>query len=162
MAERVVDTLIDNHPFTARPCSTAEVPLPGGERVTLATALKGVDEVQAERLARLYGTEAPELVAAVSENGLVAAEVGQAVLHEGAQRLEDYWVRRSSRAWFDEGAGLARLPQAASAMAALLGWDEARQTAEIQNCRDIDRDSRAGFTTGTSYSGDADDVRAAS
>lgn len=161
MAERVVDTLIDNHAFTARPCSTAEVPLPGGEGVTLATTLKGVDEVQAERLARLYGTEAPELAAAASEKGLVAAEVGQAVLHEGAQRLEDYWVRRSSRAWFDEGAGLASLPQAASAMAALLGWDEARQTAEIQNCRDIDCDSRAGFTTGTSYSGDADDVRAA-
>ena len=57
--------------------------------------------------------------------------------------------------------GVFELPQAASAMAALLGWDEARQTAEIQNCRDIDRDSRAGFTTGTSYSGDADDVRAA-
>ena len=42
----------------AKPCSTGEVPLPGGESIMPAATLEGLDMTQAERLARLYGTEA--------------------------------------------------------------------------------------------------------
>jgi glycerol-3-phosphate dehydrogenase len=161
MAERIVDTLIENHAFTAKPCSTGEVPLPGGESVMPAATLEGLDMTQAERLARLYGTEAPELARLAVEKSLVAAEARHAVLCEGAQRLEDYWARRSSRAWFDEAAGLSILPEAADAMAALLGWDDARINAEVKNCEDIDRASRAGFMAGSSECGDAGNARAA-
>ena len=161
MAERIVDTLIENHAFTAKPCSTGEVPLPGGESVTPAATLEGLDMTQAERLARLYGTEAPELARLSLENSLVAAEARHAVLCEGAQRLEDYWARRSSRAWFDEAAGLSKLSEAAAAMAALLGWDDARKNAEVKNCEEIDRASRAGFMAGSSECGDAGNARAA-
>jgi len=161
MAERIVDTLIENHAFTAKPCSTGEVPLPGGDSVTPAATLEGLDMTQAERLARLYGTEAPELARLSLENSLVAAEARHAVLCEGAQRLEDYWARRSSRAWFDEAAGLSILPEAAEVMAALLGWDDARKNAEVKNCEEIDRASRAGFMAGSSECGDAGDDRAA-
>jgi len=161
MAERIVDTLIENHAFTAKPCSTGEVPLPGGESITPAATLEGLEMTQAERLARLYGTEAPELARLSLEKSLVAAEARHAVLCEGAQRLEDYWARRSSRAWFDEAAGLSTLPEAAEAMAALLGWDDARKNAEVKNCEDIDRASRAGFMAGSSACGDAGNARAA-
>ncbi len=161
MAERVVDTLIENHAFTAKPCSTGEVPLPGGESITPAATLEGLDMTQAERLARLYGNEAPELARIALEKSLVATEARHAVLYEGAQRLEDYWARRSSRAWFDAAAGLPILPEAAEAMAALLGWDDARKNAEVKNCEDIDRASRAGFMAGSSACGDAGNARAA-
>ena len=161
MAERIVDTVIDNHGFTAKPCETAEVRLPGGDAVMLASDLTGIGDNHAERLARLYGAEAPNLLRNAGGDELVRAEVQQAVQKEGALRLEDYWARRSSRAWFDEGAGLPVLKQAATAMAEMLGWDDSRKAMEIENCRDIDRTSRAGFLSGTTDQGVADDCRAA-
>ena len=161
MAERIVDTVIDNHGFTAKSCATAEVHLPGGDAVMLASDLTGIGDIHAERLARLYGAEAPNLLGNAGGDELVRAEVQQAVQKEGALRLEDYWARRSSRAWFDEGAGLPVLKQAATAMAEMLGWDDSRKAMEIENCRDIDRTSRAGFLSGTTDQGVADDCRAA-
>ena len=162
MAERVVDTVIENHDFTAKPCATAQVPLPGGETAVSADRLSGVEGAPAERLARLYGAEASEVVSSAGEGGLLAAEVRQAVLREGALRLEDYWARRSSRAWFDHDAGLPVLTQAADVMANLLGWDDSRKATEINNCREIDRASRSGFQSATTSLGEADDYRAAS
>jgi len=161
MAERVVDTVIENHGFTAKPCVTADVPLPGGGVKVPPSDLTGVGDVQAERLARLYGAEAPSLLGNTGCDELVKAEVQQAVQKEGALRLEDYWARRSSRAWFDEGAGVPILNQAATAMTELLGWDDTRKAMEIENCRDIDRASRAGFSPDGTGQGVADDCRAA-
>ena len=105
--------------------------------------------------------EASDVVRVAAGTDLVTAEAQQAVLKEGALRLEDYWARRSSRAWFDSGAGLPILERAAQEMADLLGWDEARKTAEIDNCRQIDRESRAGYAMGVDYGGRAFDVSAA-
>ncbi len=162
MAERIVDTVIENHGFTAKPCATADVPLPGGGVEVPPSDLTGVGDVQAERLTRLYGAEAPSLLGNTGCDELVKAEVQQAVQKEGALRLEDYWARRSSRAWFDEGAGVPILNQAATAMTELLGWDDTRKAMEIENCCDIDRASRAGFSTDGTGQGVADDCRAAS
>ena len=162
MAERIVDTVIENHGFTAKPCTTAEVPLPGGSAELLASDLPGVGDAQAERLARLYGAEAPSLLGGAGGDELVKAEVQHAVQKEGALRLEDYWARRSSRAWFDEGAGLPVLHDAAAAMAELLGWDDTRKAIEVENCRYIDRASRAGFSSDVTGQGVADDCRATS
>jgi glycerol-3-phosphate dehydrogenase len=161
MAERIVDTVIENHSFTVKACTTADVPLPGGGAEVLASDLAGVGDVQAERLARLYGTEGADLIGDTGERTLLKAEVCQAVQREGALRLEDYWARRSSRAWFDEGAGLPVLHEAATAMAELLGWDDNRKAIEIENCHDIDRASRAGFSSDLAGQGVADDCRAA-
>jgi glycerol-3-phosphate dehydrogenase len=105
--------------------------------------------------------EAPNLLGNAGGDELVTAEVQQAVQKEGALRLEDYWARRSSRAWFDEGAGLPVLKQAATAMAELLSWDDTRKAMEIENCCDIDRASRAGFSSDVSEQGVANDCRAA-
>ena len=99
-----------------------------------------------ERVQRLYGSEAQQVASATSTvTDLVLAEVSQAVLAEGALRLEDYWARRSSRAWFDEEAGLPILAQSAHAMGALLNWDATREASEIENCLAIDTASRAGY-----------------
>ena len=161
MAERIVDTVIENHGFAAKSCATADVPLPGGDAVMLFSDLTGIGDIHAERLARLYGVEAPNLLGNAGGDELVTAEAQQAVQKEGALRLEDYWARRSSRAWFDEGAGLPVLKQAATAMAELLSWDDTRKAMEIENCRDIDRASRAGFASDVSEQGVANDCRAA-
>lgn len=140
MAERVVDQVLAEDGFTAQPCTTMEEALPGGEAE--ASGLMGLDPIVRERLARLYGTEATALAA---DGGDIAAEARRAVLVEGAQRLEDYWVRRSSRAWFDVASGLEALTPAAAQMAALLDWDAARTASEIENCRSIDLASKSGL-----------------
>ena len=145
MAERIVDTVIERLGKPARPVSTGEVFLPGGdyEPATLAAspALKGLGDT-APRLIDLYGSEAD---AVASDGGDVAAEARRAVLVEGAQRLEDYWARRSVRAWFSPDAGLSALAPAAAAMASLLGWDAARTQSEIANCQAIHDHSRAAL-----------------
>ena len=66
MAERIVDKVIENYGFTAKPCTTADVALPGGEAIALASDWR-VRDVQAERLARLYGAEAQSLKASTSD-----------------------------------------------------------------------------------------------
>jgi glycerol-3-phosphate dehydrogenase len=136
MAERVVDLVVERLGVTALPCTTAKVPLPGGSR---EVQLDGLEPLAAERLTGLYGDEANEIMIA---GGDVAAEAVRAVTHEGAASLEDYWVRRSARAWFDEGAGLAALSPAAEAMGALLGWDDAMKASQIAHCRQINDESR--------------------
>jgi len=75
------------------------------------------------------------------DGGDAAAEARRAVLFEGAARLEDWWVRRSTRAWFSADAGLSALAPAAAAMGALLGWDAARAGAEVDACLSLHRQS---------------------
>jgi glycerol-3-phosphate dehydrogenase len=138
MAERVVDrieTVLGRKPS---PCRTAEEPLVGGDvdvaRTRAALERGGMASGDADRLVSLYGSEA-EAVAA--DGGDVAAEARHAVLTEGALTLEDYWVRRSARAWFGEAGGLAALAPAAAAMAPLLGWSEVDEARQIAACRAI-------------------------
>lgn len=144
MAERVVDQVIETNQFSAQACKTDEEPLPGGEGKTRTTPeLSKLGEEASERLLRLYGTETGEVV---NDGGDIGAEARRAVLVEGALKLEDYWVRRSERAWFDHGSGLESLPVAATEMAALLEWDGVRIRNEIEHCREIDRQSKANIS----------------
>jgi glycerol-3-phosphate dehydrogenase len=146
MAERVVDLAVERLGASVQPCATADTALPGGGQ-SVEDVLKGLsalDPTAAERLAGLYGDEAGEILAA---GGDVAAEAGRAVTHEGAATLEDYWVRRSARAWFDDKGGMAALEPAARAMGALLGWDAAEQAAQIAHCRRINDESRQLLAT---------------
>jgi glycerol-3-phosphate dehydrogenase len=140
MAERVVDQVETRLERAPSPCLTAKAPLPGGDvdvvAARAALIATGVAVADAERLVGLYGSEAGEVGA-----GGEAAEATRAVLHEGALRLEDYWVRRSARAFFTTDGGMGALGAAAQAMAPLLGWSAARTDAEIAHCRQIrDRD----------------------
>ena len=134
MAERVVDLVVERIGATTVPGHTDEVPLVGGECTI----------TERDRLVDLYGSEAADVVA---DGGDIAAEVRQAVLREGAVRLEDYWVRRVPRAYFDPDGGLACLEPAADEMARLLKWPEARRLAEIAACRERHETENALFGT---------------
>jgi len=144
MAEHVVDHAVRRLGKPVGECSTAARPLVGGERVLSdgEIGLLDPEPAAARRLARLYGTEAPAIV---NDGGNVAAEARHAVLCEGALTLEDYWVRRSARAWFDERAGLDSLAPAALVMAELLGWNDAARESQIAACRAIEQESRSAL-----------------
>jgi glycerol-3-phosphate dehydrogenase len=146
MAERIVDlaeAALGRKPSKSR---TAKTPLVGGD-VDVAgaeTALRagGLDDNAAQRLVALYGSEA----ATIAEmGGDPVAEARQAVLHEGALRLEDWWVRRSGRAWFDHKGGMDALAPAAAEMAALLGWSPERTAREVEACRHVHQDTLASL-----------------
>ena len=126
MAERIVDMAEEalGRPVTAS--HTATAPLVGGD-------LDAASEIRrhGERLVGLYGSEAADLATA---GGDAAAGARHAVLHEGALKLEDYWVRRGAHAWFDGDGGRAALGPAAAAMGDLLGWSGERRAAEIAAC----------------------------
>lgn len=144
MAERIVDLVVERLGAPARPVSTAEVPLPGGDfdPAALAGDPRLAGREGAARLIELYGAEAPAVAA---DGGDVAAEARRAVLFEGAARLEDWWVRRSTRAWFSADAGIPALGEAAETMGALLGWDGERAAVEVDACLAIHRNSLAAL-----------------
>jgi len=145
MAEHVVDLAVARLGRRVLPCTTATRPLAGGERTLGASEIARLspDAFAADRLARLYGDEASEIAA---DGGDVAAEARRAVLCEGALTLEDYWVRRSARAWFDEGAGLDSLAPAAQVMSKLLGWSDTERDRQVASCRSIEQQSRRPLT----------------
>ncbi len=139
MAERVVDLCeksLGRKPSAAR---TADEPLPGGDvsgglqSIEDELTQMGLNGIEAERAAQLYGSEAPEVFA--EEEG-PAAEAEFAVTKEGALTLEDYWVRRSARARFDEEGGIGALGPAAARMAGLLGWTDAERARHIEDCKE--------------------------
>ena len=138
MAERIVDLCAKRLGAGNRPCRTVDEHLPGGDGVpddiVKGLEARGLSANDADRLMRLYGSEAGRVVG----EGL-AGEVRQAVLAEGAVRLEDYWVRRSARAHFDLDGGTAVLEEASRLMAALLGWSETAREGELSSCRELHR-----------------------
>jgi glycerol-3-phosphate dehydrogenase len=141
MAQDVVDRVQKALGARPTPSLTAKTPLVSGDvdvkAVGQALRSQGLGEIEAERLVQLYGSEAPEAV------GGPAVEARRAVLQEGATMLEDYWVRRSARAWFDPDAGIGALEPAADAMAELLGWSADERLRQIAACRAIHEVSMA-------------------
>lgn len=136
MAERVVDKIEEGLGRKPSPCTTDSDYLPGGDvdvdRATASLIDHGADPAAARRLVDLYGSEAP---AVALHGGDVAAEARHAVEAEGALTLEDYWVRRGARAWFDPAP--ERLAEAAAAMAPLLGWPPDEAERQIAACQAI-------------------------
>jgi glycerol-3-phosphate dehydrogenase len=150
MAERVVDEvemLLGRKP---RASKTAKRPLVAGdvdvEAAVQSLVGRGYGPTDAQRLVALYGAEVSAVEGFAAEGGSadVAAEATFAVLAEGALTLEDYWIRRSARAWFDSDGGVAALAPAAAAMAAQLGWSADEERRQIAACR-ANLDSRMGF-----------------
>jgi glycerol-3-phosphate dehydrogenase len=139
MAERVVDQIEEGLGRNVSKSRTATDPLPGGDvdPAAMARALvaAGRSAQAAARSVGLYGSEAE----AVGDGG--AAEAAHAVLHEGALTLEDYWVRRSARAWFDLDPAFPALGAAAEAMAPLLDWSAEERRRQIDHCRALRHDA---------------------
>ena len=146
MAERVVDQIEETLGRKVSPCRTDKEPLPGGDvevdAVLAALAALQVPHMAAHRLVGLYGSETEVVMA---DGGDVAAEARHAVEAEGALTLEDYWIRRSARAWFDPGGGTDVLGDAAAAMAPLLGWSPEEAERQIAACQSIYVGNMAAF-----------------
>ena len=143
MAERVVDRLEEGLGRKPSKSRTATDPLPGGDvdPAAAAQALEqtGLSSAEAARRVGLYGSEAEGMAAGA------AAEAIWAVLHEGALTLEDYWVRRAARAWFDLDPAFPALAAAAEAMAPLLGWSDDERRRQVDGCRRLRADALASL-----------------
>ena len=129
------------------PAPAEEPPLPGGDFEGDLEPLEqglvreaGVAPAAAARLARLYGTEAREIVRRGVEPLLpgapvLASEVDWAVRVEAAATVEDAIYRRLRTAWYVPGAREAAVEPVARRMAELLGWDAERRSAEVEAAR---------------------------
>lgn len=147
MAERIVDGLVAELGTGSTRCRTADVTLVGGDLdvEALVSTLEVTIGSGARRLVELWGSDAAVIAADIGpdEHDTVPAEVRHSVRHEGALRLEDYWIRRGARAWFTLDPIGATLDTAADVMAAQLRWSPERRAQEVANCREIHRRSLA-------------------
>jgi glycerol-3-phosphate dehydrogenase len=137
MAEQVVDRFEKMAGRKLSSSLTDEEPLPGGDlsfsmeelRSRLESMAFSKDD--AWRAAQLYGQEALEVFQTATGP---AVEAEHAVRCEGALTLEDYWVRRSARARFDDDGGMGALEPAAVRMAGLLGWSDEERRRQVEVC----------------------------
>lgn len=152
MAADVVDAAAKMLHRPVRRAPTARVPLPGGairsldEEIDAAREAVG-DRAIADHLVHAYGAEWREVweiagrdraLAAPLEPGLpyIAAELHWGVRREMALDLADLLIRRLHIAFETRDHGLAIAPDAARAVAPLLGWTERRIDTEIASYRE--------------------------
>lgn len=145
-------------------CSTARVPLPGGDLqwsaaehwnaaprfVASARELAtraGVPESTARHWLATHGSRAPGVAALAAADPALAtplcphqphagAEVVYAVREEMALRLEDWFLRRS-RVAFGICNGLDALAPVAALFARELAWSAEEAARQVEACRDI-------------------------
>ena len=147
LAEDAVDATYKKLGRKAPPCTTHQVPLPGGRVSDFAkfrddfVPWSGLPTRSAERLANLYGARAvdvlelaggsAELRAPIDEaTGAIGAELLFAVEHEFAKTLIDVYMRRTMIG-LEPGHGLDSVDRAAQILGDRLGWnadDQAEQT----------------------------------
>ena len=114
-------------------------------------AATNIPEVLSERLLKLYGTRASEVLdlagddqdllepltssTATVENGIVGAEILWAFREEMAQTLADALLRRTM-VGYDANVGLDVDEAAAEVAVKHLGWDEERAEREVREYRE--------------------------
>jgi len=146
LSEQTVDLIFKNFRKDAPNCLTASSPLPGassqspdvlGDRLKRAYRLSSRTS---ERLPRVYGTRASEILQLASEGttlleifdeetGAIAAEVVFAFKHELAQTLSDCLLRRTM-VGLNSRCGLDAVEAAAGIARKYMGWSEERATQE--------------------------------
>jgi glycerol-3-phosphate dehydrogenase len=131
----------------ALPEASEGPPLPGGDFAgdleALAIGLSretGVTSACALRLARLYGSEAAEVVRLGAESlapgaPVIAGEVDWAVSREAAATVEDVLYRRTRAALFEADARNSIAEPIARRMATLLGWSDEKRDTELAAAR---------------------------
>jgi glycerol-3-phosphate dehydrogenase len=152
MAERVVDLVCGRLGRTELPCRTGDLQLPSARGAmpavaAVAAALPGLSAVDAERLLRLYGVDALDVVHRAAALGgpaaLVRAQVERAIEAEMALTLGDILERRLRLLLFDAQQGLAVAEEAAALAAQRLGWNRERTTRELADYRRLAANARA-------------------
>jgi glycerol-3-phosphate dehydrogenase len=147
MAQLTLEKAAEACGIALAPPRDEDRPLPGGDfeggLATLAEPLarrSGLSPACAERLAGLYGSESPDVLARgaarlAAKALVVKGEVEFGVRVEGAARLEDVFYRRTRAALYEVADRDALLEPMAARMAQLLGWDDARRDEELAHTR---------------------------
>ena len=143
LAETVTDAAVKKLGIAAKRCVTATTPLPGGRFEHFETMVKGIQKTwpgfsAIRHLSHMHGARLPLVLRGARVADLAPlgpgqdtmAQVNFAVASEMALTLEDVVMRRTSLGQFGPPATLGKV---ADAMAALLGWDEARKAREIES-----------------------------
>ena len=154
MAEDAVNFALGQSLAKARPSVTAQLPLLGAEgfdavenQARRLGVKYGFDADRLHHLVRRYGSELPDLFAAIDEDPslgkpleaapqFLRAEVHRACAVEGALHLEDILVSRVRLNSEARDRGGAAVDEVAEIAAAVLGWDEARLEQEKSNYRE--------------------------
>jgi glycerol-3-phosphate dehydrogenase len=148
MARDVVDAAVGRGMAAARPSETADLPLLGAapraalDQLATGLALEpGLDGATARALVDRHGTEATDVLALGRELDLVRrlgpdvdqleAEVVWAARRELAASLDDVLARRMRLAQVLPDRGESMAPRVAELLGGELGWDAARQAAEV-------------------------------
>ena len=155
LAREMVDEVYKKLGRRAPKSRTDEVPLPGGTTGDFKSfaarfkATSGLTDELAERLLKVYGVRAPEVLdeagddhslrvplspSATVESGLLGAEVLYAFRHEMAQTLSDVLLRRTM---VGLGPRVALDVDEAAAQVAVrhLGWSQERADREVREYR---------------------------
>jgi glycerol-3-phosphate dehydrogenase len=150
IAQKLVDQVMSRLGRPAGVCPTLATPLPGARPLAPqddaggGAAMRSIPASSAEILKARYGTRAPmvariaarrpELVEPLSRNcPAIGAEVVNAVGSEMVHSVGDFLIRRTSLSWRSPAEAEAAAGGVARIMAAELGWDRAREDAEVAN-----------------------------
>ncbi len=148
IAQKLVDLVMKRLGRPAGICPTLATPFPGARPLGAddepggGAAMRSIPAAAAEILKARYGTRAPivariavgrpELAEPLSRGcPAIAAEVVHAVGSEMAHSVGDFLIRRTSLSWRSPVEAEAAAPAVARLMAAELGWDRAREDAEV-------------------------------
>ncbi|CAN5627267.1 glycerol-3-phosphate dehydrogenase/oxidase [soil metagenome] len=156
LSRETVDDVYDKLHLHAPKSNTGKTPLPGGATEDFEAfaaefkAHSGLAGEISERLLKLYGVRAPDVLAladddpdlkmplsspASLETGLIGAEVIWAFREEMAQKLTDVLLRRSM-VGMGPNVGLDVDEAAAEVAVKHLGWDEDRAEREVKEYRE--------------------------
>jgi len=150
IAQILVDRVMKRLGRAAGICPTLATPLPGARPLASedepggGAALRTIPAAAAEILKARYGTRAPivariagrrrELAEPLSRGcPAIGAEVVNAVANEMAHSVADFLIRRTSLSWRSPVEAEAAAPAVARIMAVELGWDRAREDAEVSS-----------------------------
>jgi glycerol-3-phosphate dehydrogenase len=156
LAEQAVNLVFKKLRLHSPPCTTQEASLPGAVAPDFASFCKrfkaesGLPEPGSERLLRIYGTRASELLRLGAENpalreplkgatrsdetGAIAAEVVFSCQHELARTLTDCLLRRTMLG-LSSSAGIGEDEAAAKVAQQYLGWTDDRVRREVETYR---------------------------
>ena len=148
IAQKLVDLVMKRLGRPAGICPTLTTPFPGarplekGEESGGAAVMRTIPGTAATILKARYGTRAPIVARIASRRPELAqplsrgcpalgAEVVNAVVNEMAHSVGDFLIRRTSLSWRAPVEAEAAAAAVARIMAAELGWDRAREDAEV-------------------------------
>lgn len=146
LAEQAVDLIFKKLGRSASECTTDKVPLPGAVTPDFTSfreefkASSGLPARTSERLLRIYGARAPEVLKLASQDPLlgetfdkeaeaIAAEVVFSFTHEMSETLADCLLRRTM-VGLNSDCGLDAVDAAAKIAQQFLGWTEERVARE--------------------------------